>query len=107
MDQLHDSLRVSMDIVLANPYYPWNRQSLSNNRNIDMRVILIDLPNATGTWSWYHISKHIDMDDVRIHRIRPWNRDGLSRNPGITLDIVNDVYMPNASGHWDWDIMNV
>jgi hypothetical protein len=42
------------------------------------------------------------MGMVREMNHLPWNKVKLSRSADITLDIVKNLYLPNAVSEWDW-----
>ncbi len=51
---------------------------------------------------WGYISELINMREVKLNPHEPWDRDTMSYNGGLTLDVVLDLDMPEATGEWDW-----
>jgi hypothetical protein len=62
-DYSNISITIPIEDVIKYPNETWNRHSLSMNKNICMKVIRSDLPNAIGSWNWFWISVHISMED--------------------------------------------
>jgi hypothetical protein len=95
------SQNISIEDVINNPNETWYRLGLSQNKNISMKVIRMDLPNTKGNWSWYHISQYIKMEDVIKYPNERWNRTCLSSNKNITIEVIKTP-LPNCTGYWNW-----
>lgn len=113
MSQMHYNIRdtdweylssnVPMRDVRNCPNLPWNREGLSNNKDLTLDdVDNLIMPNATKAWDWRYISMFISMDEVRNNPNRRWDKDGMSFNRNITLDDVDNLIMPNAIYKWNW-----
>jgi hypothetical protein len=94
------SMNIGIEDVINNPNEKWDRHGLSFNRDICMKVIKMNLPNATGYWNWEDISGFVQMDDVIKNPNEEWNRYYLSHNRNITLDVVI-MDLPNAIDEWE------
>lgn len=97
-----------MSKVYENKHLAWNRLGLSKNKNIHLEVVdKWDLTNATGEWSWLHLSQNVSIIEVCLNHLRPWNRWGLSKNKGLLLGHIRDPErLPNAVGEWDWQYLS-
>jgi hypothetical protein len=94
------SKRISMKDVINNPNERWDREGLSQNINICMKVINMDLPNAIGKWDWEYISSRISIEDIVNHPNETWSRYFLSFNMNISLEVTR-MNLPNATGEWE------
>jgi hypothetical protein len=92
---------IPIEDVINNPNETWNRYGLSYNKNICMKVIDMDLPNAIGSWNWFWISMNIGMEDVIRCPNEKWNKYNLSMNREINMIVIKAI-LPNAIGNWDW-----
>jgi hypothetical protein len=90
-----------MEDVINNPNERWNRNNLSKNKNISMKVINMNLTNMLGKWDWNAISTQISMEDVIRYPNETWCKQGLSMNGKINMKVIR-MNLPNAYRHWNW-----
>jgi hypothetical protein len=93
---------IPTEYVRKYPHLPWSKGYLSNNNNIGMDILLLDLPNSTGDWCMDILSTYIDMKDIRQHLDMKWDRNTMSTNVDLTIDDVMNLDMPNATDDWNW-----
>jgi hypothetical protein len=61
------------------------------------------MSNAVEEWQWDFISRAIDIRAVIDHPDRTWNREWLSMNKEITIDLIDNLELPNAvDDEWCW-----
>jgi hypothetical protein len=96
------SSNINMNDVRKYPHFPWDRDSLSCNSNLELDIHDMYLPNAVGEWIWRNICCDISMSQVIKYKDRKWDRLRLSTNENLTIDVVH-MDLPNAVGEWNWD----
>jgi hypothetical protein len=93
--------------IRQNLRLPWSKQDLSRNKTItvdfiDNDTLELSYNSRRDDWKWSRLSQHIDIAEVIGNPIKPWDRSYLSRNVGITVECVDNLHLPNATGNWDW-----
>lgn len=89
MDISQFSTYVSMDDVRAHPDLAWSLERLSLNPGITIQdVRTLELPNATGAWNWYDISRIVSRSDLERYPDEPWVVSGILLNPNITITLL-------------------
>lgn len=59
------STYINIQEVVRYPHLRWSKNGLSHNKGITLQLInTLDLPNATGEWDWYSISKNIPKAEI-------------------------------------------
>ena len=76
-----------MDIVKANPTYPWHYEMMSFNPNLTIAFIREHLDKH---WNWEVISSNaaISLKMIEDNPDLPWEYDHISSNPNLRLDYV-------------------
>lgn len=119
----HLSSKVDIIDVLNNSHLQWCKRGLSSNKGITLDIVLNhNFPNATDDWDitalshfikdatntpyeWFIKSRYSNINDVLHNPHLPWDRKGLSMNSSLILDVVDNLYLPNAVNDWDWSLM--
>jgi len=90
-------MNINMQEVRDNPHLSWCRVGLSMNKGITIQDILyLELPNATESWDWKHLSQYINIQDIRCNPHLEWNMYGLLLNIGITIRDIEYICMDKA-----------
>jgi hypothetical protein len=80
-----------MEDVIKYPNERWDRDNLSQNNNICMDVIRMNLPNATEDWNWECISRRISLEDVIKYPNEKWDKEHLYANELVSNSIVDII----------------
>lgn len=102
MDEL--SMYAPMDYILKHPDYAWNTDYIARNEELKVKHIPIFEQNGYDC----HLMKRIIGTFINIQEVwdnpsYKWDRSNLSRNSGITMNLINNLELPNAVGSWQDD----
>ncbi len=55
---------IPMDMIMKYPFLPWDRDIITRRKDIDYRVLGLDMPRAVGRWFWAHLAWNIPYSDI-------------------------------------------
>jgi hypothetical protein len=102
---LYISRYIDMEDVVDHPFRTWNKEGLSSNKNISMKIYCMPLPRSIESWNWTNISMNVIESDVRRYPFAPWDKISLSGNKNISIHMFS-VSLDNATGHYDTHILS-
>lgn len=86
---------VTLELIHANPTYPWVWYYISLNPNVPIEYIKA---NTDKPWIWNYISTRIDLESIRSNPDLPWTWDGMHANKHMTIEFVKEY----KDKPWNW-----
>lgn len=64
LDWKNISAIVPMNMIIKYPFLPWVREVIESRKDLDYRVLGLDMPRAPDRWFWKHITHKIPYIDI-------------------------------------------
>ena len=100
-DSLSANRAVDLKFISDHPEFPWKYEYLSENANLTVDFVV---KNLFENWNWYWVSqsKSITMGDIDDNPFLRWNYKGISSNPNLTIEFV----LEKLNKDWDWSCVS-
>ena len=78
---------INLELITANPTYPWRWYNLSNTLSLDE---ILSAPHLNWGWASISTRQELSIDFVLGNPQYPWNFTYISEHPSLTLEHIRD-----------------